>query len=78
MKRVAGGDYNRLRGRIIEKYGSQGGFAKALNTTEQTITGKLTGKTQFSQSDIIRWCDALDITAASVGRYFFAGKLSKR
>lgn len=76
--RLAGGNYNRLRGRIIEKYGSQGGFAKALNTTEQTITGKLTGKTQFSQKDIIRWCDALDISAGSVGRYFFADKLSKR
>lgn len=66
----------RLRGRIIQKYGSQSAFAKHLGKTEQTITAKLNGRSQFSQDDILNWCNALDIVADDVGEYFFAEKLS--
>ncbi len=65
-----------LRGRIIQKFGSQGRFAKHLGLTEQTITAKLNGRSQFSQDDILNWCNALGIEADEVGRYFFAHKLS--
>lgn len=65
-----------LKGRIIQKYGSQGRFAKHLGKTEQTVTAKLNGRSQFSQDDILDWCIALDIVADDVGRYFFAQKLS--
>lgn len=68
--------YNRLRGKIVEVFGTQGAFADALGTTEQTITNKLAGKTQFSQNDIIAWCNALGIVTDDVGGYFFAQKLS--
>ena len=64
-------DMNNLRGRIIQKYGSQGKFAKHLGKTEQTITAKLNGRSQFSQEDIIEWCNALDIDSPSIGEYFF-------
>lgn len=66
-----------LRGRIIQKYGSQGRFAKELGKTEQTVTAKLNGRSQFSQDDIIEWCNALDIESTSIGEYFFAEGLSK-
>ena len=65
-----------LKGRIVQKYGSQSRFAKHLGLTEQTITAKLNGRSQFSQDDILNWCNALDIEANEVGRYFFAHKLS--
>lgn len=65
-----------LRGRIIQKYGSQGAFAQRLNKTEQTVTAKLNGRSQFTQDDILEWCNALDIVAEDVGEYFFAEKLS--
>ena len=66
-----------LKGRIIQKYGSQGRFAKHLGKTEQTITAKLNGRSQFSRDDILTWCNALEITPDDVGRYFFAQELSK-
>lgn len=66
-----------LRGRIIQKYGSQKEFAKRLDITEQTVTAKLNGRSQFTQDDILLWCNALDIIAEDVGEYFFAEKLSK-
>lgn len=65
-----------LKGRIVQKFGSQGRFAKHIGKTEQTVTAKLNGRSQFSQDDILEWCNALDIEADEVGRYFFAHKLS--
>lgn len=66
-----------LRGRIIQKFGTQGNFAKHLGKTEQTVTAKLSGRSQFSQNDIIDWSNALDLDADDVGKYFFAQTLSK-
>lgn len=64
--------YNKLRGRIVEVFGSQADFAKAINTTEQTVTAKLAGRSGFSQEDIIKWCEALHIDQNDIGLYFFA------
>ncbi len=64
--------YNKLRGRIIEKYGSQGEFADKIGLSETSVSKKMTGKTGFDQSDIIKWCEALDIPLAEAGTYFFA------
>ena len=75
MSREERGNLN-LRGRIIQKYGSQRAFAKRLGKTEQTVTAKLNGGSQFTQEDILNWCNALDIVAEDVGEYFFAEKLS--
>lgn len=63
--------FPKLRGRIIEKYGSQADFAKEIGTTEVTVTNKLNGKYDISMSDIIKWCKALEISKDEVGAYFF-------
>ena len=70
-------NYSKLRGRIIEKFGSQSRFAKHLGITEQTVTAKLNGRSRFTQEDIIAWCNALDIEPENVGDYFFVQILSK-
>ena len=36
--------YNKLRGRIVEKFGTQDKFAEALNVTKQWVSMKMTGK----------------------------------
>ena len=69
-------DYSRLRGRIIERFGSQREFANHLGVSEQTITSKMTSKTFLGQDDIIAWSEALDIEANDIGSFFFAKKLS--
>lgn len=63
--------YNKLRGKIVEVFGSQAIFSRAIHLSEQSITAKLTGKSSFSQSDIITWCDALGIDQNDIGLYFF-------
>ena len=64
--------YNKLRGRIVERYGTQEKFAEALGMTKQGISLKMTGKTSFSQHDINRWCELLDIKTEQIADYFFA------
>ena len=63
--------YNKLRGRIVDVYGSQGEFAKALDLSAQSVSAKLNGKYQFSTDDIIKWCALLDISRDDIGLYFF-------
>lgn len=64
--------YNKLRGRIVEKFGTQERFAAALGMTKQGLSLKMTGKTEFSQRDIGRWCEILEITQEQIAEYFFA------
>jgi transcriptional regulator with XRE-family HTH domain len=65
-------EYRKLRGRIVEKYGTNGNFAEKINVSLVTVSNKLRGVTQFSQDDIILWCEALEIPLEESGSYFFA------
>ena len=68
---------NRLRGKIIELYGSQQEFSSVIGRSQQTITAKLAGRSKFSQDDIVDWSNALHLTESQVGEYFFASELQK-
>lgn len=62
---------NKIRGKIIEKFGSQKNFSKAVGLSEQSITAKLSGKTDLSQDDMQKWAEALEIKKSEIGDYFF-------
>ncbi len=62
---------SKIRGKIVEKFGSQREFAKAAGLTEQTITAKLSGKTDISQKDMLKWAEILQIQESEIGDYFF-------
>ena len=64
--------YNKLRGRIVEKYGSQNNFAVKLGITKQALSNKMQCKAGFSQEDIERWAKLLDIDRNQFSDYFFA------
>lgn len=63
--------YNKLRGRIVELYGSQKKFASEISLSEQSITAKLNGRSDFTQEDILKWSNALKISKEEIGTYFF-------
>lgn len=67
-------DYSKLRGRIVEKYGSYAAFSRMLDITEIQVSKKLNGKARFSQEDIVRWSDLLDIDSQGMGLYFLCHK----
>lgn len=64
-------DYRKLRGRIIEKFGSIRNFANFLDLQEQLVGKKLLNQVKISQPDIITWSEALDIDQNDIGVYFF-------
>lgn len=63
--------YNKLRGRIVEKFGSQANFARKLGITTTTLSKKMQCKTGFSQEDIETWASMLDIQRNEFSDYFF-------
>jgi len=68
-------DYSKLRGRIIEKFGTIGAFSNVLGITIQSVSAKLNNKNSFSQEDIINWAEPLDISADELCDYFFTPKV---
>ena len=68
-------DYSKLKGRIIEKCGTQKAFAELLQITEGTLTSKLLGYTYFTQVEIARSVHILDIVSDKVTSYFFTEKV---
>lgn len=63
--------FNKLRGRIVEKYESQAAFARTLGLSTNAVSNKMTGKASFSRQDIITWCELLEIDRDSIGEYFY-------
>ena len=63
--------YNKLRGRIVEKYGTMARFAEDAGLSVQALSKKMNSKTSFNQADIVKWCELLDIPAKEIGAYFF-------
>lgn len=68
-------DYNKLRGKIVEKFGTQGAFAKALGVSERTLSLKINGKIYFAQDEISKSCELLGIPDDNVQDYFFTLKV---
>lgn len=64
-------NYNKLRGRIIEKFGTQRSFAKKLGVSERTISLKLNNKIFFSQDEITSISELLKIESNEIQVYFF-------
>lgn len=70
-----GYDYSKLRGRIIEKFGTLNAFFEKLNISSVMASKKLNNKAGFSQADINQWCNLLDIDLKEVGSFFYAPKV---
>lgn len=64
--------FDKLRGRIVEKCGTLSVFAEKMGISKQMLSKKMTRKSGWSQSDIILACDILGIDVEQeVGQYFF-------
>lgn len=64
--------YAKLRGRICEKFRTQGAFAEMMGMHSSTLTAKLGRKVEWTRVEMQRACDLLDIPLSQVGDYFFA------
>lgn len=68
-------DYSKLRGRIVEKYGNQSEFAKAMEWSERTLSCKMNGKIPWKQTDICRAIKVLLLSENDIQDYFFTAKV---
>ena len=64
-------DYSKLKGKIVEKCGTQKAFAEQLGVTEGTLTSKLLGYTYFRQDEILKSIEILSIEPDKATLYFF-------
>lgn len=71
-------DYNKLLGRVTEKYGTQGNFAEAMDMSERSMSMKLNNKRGWKQHEISTACNLLDINATDIPVYFFALQVQMR
>jgi transcriptional regulator with XRE-family HTH domain len=70
-------DYSKLRGKIKEVYKTQAAFAEAMPMSSVSLSDKLNNKVQFSQKEIDRACDLLQISKEEIPIYFFTPKVKE-
>ena len=63
--------YSKLKGRIIERYGTQKAFAEAVGVAENTLSLKLNDKVGITREDILTWSDLLGISIDDYGSFYF-------
>ena len=67
---------SKLRGRIIEVFGSQSAFAEHVGNSVSYVSQYLTGKVYLDQRVINSWGKALGIVPAEYGVYFFTPRVN--
>jgi hypothetical protein len=68
-------NYNKLKGRIVEIFGTQGKFAEAMKWSERTLCLKLSGERDWKQKDILKAISLLLLTEDDIQEYFFTMKV---
>lgn len=74
-------DYSKLKGKIIEVFGSQEVYAEKMNLSNTAISNKLNNKVPFSQVDIFKTLSLFNIKQENedfsicLKNYFFTPKV---
>lgn len=68
-------DYRKLRGKIREFYETQDDFAKDLGIGRVSLSKRLTNQIDFSQQEIKKSCELLNIEEKEISLYFFTLKV---
>jgi len=70
-------DYSKLKGRIIEIFGTQQAFAVAMKWSERTLSLKMNNIRTWTQKDIMQASILLSIPQEEIQKYFFKQKVQK-
>lgn len=69
--------YDKLKGKIKERFGTQDAFAKAIGMSRATLSIKLNNSSEFSQNEILKAIELLGLSKVNVDEYFFTQKVKK-
>lgn len=70
-------DYRKLRGKIVEVFGSVSNFCDATGKNRAAVTTKLCNGGSMRQEEIIQFADALGIQDNEYQDYFFTKRVEK-
>lgn len=68
-------DFNKLRGRIKECFGSEKAFAEAMGIAASNLSARLNGKIHWGADEIKAASDLLRIPDEEMVAYFFTPKV---
>ena len=70
-------DFSKLRGRIIEKFGTCAAFADAVGLPKSAVSARLSNKVPIDSNEMMHWSqpDLLDIPVEAVYVYFLTPKV---
>lgn len=77
MEAVSIFDYSKLKGRIKEKCGTNSKFAELLGCSNTTMSAKINNISEFSQGEIVKSINILDLENKDIPCYFFTPKVQK-
>lgn len=63
--------YNKLKGRIVEKLGNVLNFGEKMGISKTALYLKLSGKYDFTQEEIYKAMEVLEIKPEDLHLYFF-------
>ena len=63
-------NYSKLKGRIVEKYGSNTAFFNVLDISHTQGSKKLNNHAGFSQDDMVQWSKLLELEMSDIGPFF--------
>lgn len=64
-------NYSKLRGKIREVFNTQAEFARALELSKTSLSEKLNGKSAFTQPEIEKSIELLNIARKDIPLYFY-------
>lgn len=70
-------NYDKLRGKIREVFHTQEAFAEALGISKTSLSKKLNGSVYFTQDEMNRSCELLNIPKEFIPVYFFTPKVKE-
>ncbi len=68
-------NYDKLRGKIREVLGTQSKLANLIGLDETTISNKMNSNTYFTQKEILKISEILNIKIEEIPEYFFRTKV---
>ena len=68
-------DFSKLKGRIVERFGTQVAFCDAINRSADWLSRRLNNQTDFVSDDMVLVMDALEIDPQDLHLYFLCPKV---
>lgn len=70
-------NYSKLRGKIREKFNTQESFADAIGMSRASLSMKLNNSSEFSQYEIKKITEKLEIPVNEIQVYFFTEEVQE-